>query len=412
MPTANNSKSALLQKWLTLLLLFCIPLSLHYLTEHPFAISSLNLLSVAVILLGALNLLTKQLTWQPVRNKSFIWVIGGLLLAMLWALFFTHPLRNGVGLWTSRLSQPLLLAIMTYQLIANGYLQLEEIVTTLFLSLIPLAIVGALQVAHIIPYGQPHRITALYQFPNTFARYVFMLLLVSLPWLLMKAKYKLPGYVLWGVGVLLLLGSVSYGGSVSLFCGLVTILLLLPSEFSRLKKYGLIGLTVLALLVVTQAPRLPKWHTSITDSKATRLEFWHVALGVIHDHFWTGIGIKGWETQYSVNVLKYISYYPPLNWASPQPHDVFLDSFVKAGFPGFVAIMALLLWPVIAGIKLARKRDAESWYGIAIAACGVALIVFGIIDDPFWSDDMIPLLFILYSALAWALSAVSSKTPS
>jgi O-antigen ligase len=154
--------------------------------------------------------------------------------------------------------------------------------------------------------------------------------------------------------------------------------------------------------VAIGARHLPKWHTSVTESRLTRLEFWKVARGVIHDHFWTGIGIKGWESQYAVNVRKYAPY-PPLNWASPQPHDVFLDSFVKAGLPGFLAITALLLWPIGAGISVARRRGPESWYGIAIASCGVALLVFGIIDDPLWSDDMIPLLFIVYSGLSYVL---------
>jgi hypothetical protein len=232
MPKQQNSFSFLVlaQKWLTLFLLTTIPLTLHYLTEHPFAISTLNVLSVAVILLGLFNVITGQLKAHYPGEKSFSYVIGGLLLAMAWALFFTHPLRNGVGLWTSRLGQPLILSVMSYQLLANRVLQLGEIVGTLFFSLIPLVVIGGLQVSHIIPYGQPGRITGLYQFPNTFARYDFMLLLISLPWILIKvAKRRLvPAFVLWGLGVLLLIGSVSYGGVASCFAGILTILFLLP----------------------------------------------------------------------------------------------------------------------------------------------------------------------------------------
>jgi O-antigen ligase len=177
-------------------------------------------------------------------------------------------------------------------------------------------------------------------------------------------------------------------------------------------------MAILAIIVVINAPKLPKYETSITSSRLTRLQFWTVAEGVIRDHFWTGIGIKTWEDTYPQLVQKYyidVYHKPPLNYGSVQPQNVFLDSFVKAGLPGFIAITAVLLWPIFEGIALARtykERNPDWWVGLSLAAYGVALLVFGLIDDPLWSDDTMPILFILYFLLAFCIIRAMKKHPA
>jgi len=393
--------------WWCLALLFLIPVSLHYLTLYPFAISWLNLLSVGFIGLGIINYLIGNLPYRPVTPKSIILVIVGLIAAMAWALLFTHPLRNGIGLWTSRLLQPLLVGFFVYQLLANESLRLETMIQTLFWSLVLLIAIGGLQASGVIQYSNPGRLTDFYQFPNTFARYIVILLMITLPWILIqprKTKYWYLGG--WILGVALLLGTKSYGGVLSFFTGLLALFLFLPEPYRRLKRIVILSLIILAALIAINAPKLPKWQTTINDSRNSRLEYWHIAAGVIRDHFWTGIGIKTWETDYLTLLQKFgplAENRYPINWNSPQPHDVFLDSFVKAGFPGFLAITALLLWPIVVGYEVVRQFETGHiywWFGLSMLAYGVAMITFGIADDPLWSDDTMPLLFILYLSLA------------
>lgn len=317
---------------------------------------------------------------------------------------FTHPLRNGIGLWTSRLLQPLLVGFIVYEMVVQNYLKPAEVIRSFFWSLVPLLLLGGMQATGLIDYRDPGRITASYFYPNTFARYMDILLLVSLPWLLFSQQGSKRLYLgLWGLGVVLLLSSKSYNGAVSLGVGLLVFFLLLPATWQRVKVLGIGVLIIGGCLVALNAPKLPKWQTSIHDSRLTRLEFWHVATGVIQDHFWTGIGIKTWEKDYPHLVERY-GPFPPLNWGSVQPHNVFLDSFIKAGLPGFFAITALLLWPVAEGIRFCRARYAarahDWWVGLSLASYGVAMLMFGLIDDPLWSDDTMPVLFILLFLLA------------
>lgn len=401
----------LLLGWWFLTLIFAVPLALKYVTKDPFAISYLNLISVGFIGLGVFALITGALSYQPVRHKPFIWLMLLLFASMAYALFFTDPLRNGIGLWTSRLLQPFLVGLVGFQLLSNNVVTPRKIFAALAASLIPLLVLGLMQYLGFIEYRDPGRITATYFYPNTFARYIDIILLTTLPWILFgQTSRKRVWLGVWALGVVVLLFSQSYNGAVTLLAGVVTILLLLPKPFIVAKRLGLAAILVVSVLVVLNARALPKYETSINDSRLTRLEFWTVASGVIKENFWSGIGIKTWEKEYPQIVEKYyIQKYKklPLNWGSVQPHNVFLDSFIKAGLPGFIAVTALLLWPIVEGVKLARSYKQHNpgwWVGVSLAAYGVGMFVFGLIDDPIWSDDTMPILFIVYFCLAFCVA--------
>ena len=70
---------------------------------------------------------------------------------------------------------------------------------------------------------------------------------------------------------------------------------------------------------------------------------------------------------------------------------------------GLIAVVTLLLWPVWRGLQLSRifGLDRGGWFGLSMVAYGVGLFLFGFIDDPLWSDDVIPLLYIFFACIAW-----------
>jgi hypothetical protein len=172
------------QRYWLLVLLFIIPVSLRYVVERPFVVSVLNVICLVFIGLGFINSLRGAVPMVPIRHKSFMVVVGGLLLALAWALLFTHPLRNGMGLWISRLLIPLLVGFFTYQLFENKYLTLGQCLESLFWSLVPLTLLAGLQVTGIMETAHVGRTTALYEYPNTFARYLEIVLLLTLPFIL------------------------------------------------------------------------------------------------------------------------------------------------------------------------------------------------------------------------------------
>jgi O-antigen ligase len=384
--------------------LFAIPFSTAYIVNTTVAISYINMFSVVFIGLGVVNMLLKTIPYSPVADRRTVGVISLLFAAMAFALLFTDPVRGGIGFWISRLTQPFLVGWFVYHMLAAKVLKIEEIVKALALSLIPLVIGGVLQVAGVIPFQDPGRVTVLYRWPNTFARYVEILLLLSLPYIWFKTgKNRTWFLALWISGLLLLLASLSYNAAVGVIVSGFIFLALLPRQYQKVRVSLMAALILIVTVAAFNAPKLPKWQTSINDSKETRLEFWGVAVQTIKVNFWTGIGIKGWENQYTQLVERYDKN-EHLNYASQQPHNVFLDSLLKAGPLGLMAVTLILLWPIIRGYQLFKRQDLEKygWFGMSALLYGAGMLLFGLIDDPLWSDDTMPLLFIVLFALAYA----------
>ena len=399
-----------IQRYWLFLFLILIPFSTWYITQTPFAISPINVFSIVFILLGLLNLLVGNIPWTKVGDRQTVLIIAALFLALAYGLLFTHPVRSGIGFWISRLIQPLLVGMTVYQMVAAGYLKVEEFVEALFWSILPLVIGGTLQLLHLLPYLDPGRVSVAYRWPDTFGRYIEILLLLSAPWLFLKERLRPWRVMLWLAGVLIMSASLSYSVVASFVLGLVAVLVVLPPPFQRLRNWTLIGLVVITLLAAIFAPHLPKWEATITASRLTRLEFWTVAVHTIQTHFWTGIGLKGWQLQYFELVQKYGPNHPPINWASQQPQNVFLEAFLKAGLPGFIAITGVLLWPIWRGIQVARQNIQDlGWFGLSAVGYGVGMLTFGLLDDPLWSDDTTPLLFSIFLLLAWVHTSKSLR---
>ncbi len=386
------------QRWWLGALLVLMPVSVTYLIREPVGVTPLNLLSAGFIGLGIINLLLGGLSLKKNEPRSLWIVILLLVIAFSYALIYTNPLSNALGFWVSRFIQPLLVGFFIYQMIRNDAVSVTFCMRALLFSVLALLVVVILQVQGGVPYVDSGRISAFYTSANGLARYLAFVLLVTLPWLMFAhPKNKSALWIVWGLGLVMLIPTFSYGGVLTFGVGFVALFLCLPSPYARLKAIVL-GLTALLFLVVAiNAPRLPNWQIKINESRLSRLEFWDIASHTIQDNLWTGIGIKGWETQYVTLVQKYKTS-QPLNWVSTQPHNNYLDAFLKAGVIGFIAIMGLVFWPVVQGAKIIKSFYAKHelwWVGVSVFVYGVAIVTLGLIDDPLWSDDVALFLWVV-----------------
>lgn len=382
-------------------LIVATPFSLRYVVTEPYAVSYLGLYCLAFFGLSIVNILIGNLKLKKLAPPSYKWVIIVFLAAMLWGLVNTTPLSNGYGLWISRLLLPLGVGYITYLMIADGILNHLQGIQVFVLTLVLLFISGSAQFLGLTDYINPNRITGPYVTPNTFARYLEVLLLMTLPWILVRKNYWY--LTVWMLGVLTLLSTISYNGTITLAIGLIMIIALIPREYLNGKiKIGIFSIFLLGVIVVgANLHSIPKYEVTIRDSRLSRLEYWGVAWQVIKDRPLTGIGIKAWELSYP-DLVKQYGPTQPLNWVSSQPHNVFLDSWLKAGLPGVLAVTAFLLWPILVALSFFRRQlgDPNRWFALSILCSMTALLLFGVIDDPIWNDDIMLLVMTLDFMLA------------
>jgi len=399
-------------RWITLATLVLLPLSTVHIITAPRAVSLANLLILLTMLTVAGSLVVRAIRWEPLRDSSLLTVLAGLAVALIWGLAHSHPLSSGAGTIVSRFLLPLGFGMSVALLIANRLLTPGEFLAAIATSLVTLALIDFLQVLRFLPSADPARPTGVYLYPNTLGRYITYGVLLTSPWLIASyARTPNPGLVGgWLTVGLALLLTISYGAIVTLAIGLAFTAAWLPTQFRRLKQVSLAIGVVALIALLPNFSRLPQYQTKIHESLVSRLEYWSVAQAVLNnDHHWlTGIGLKTWELDYSQLVERY-GPSPPLNWASPHPHNVILDSAVRAGIPGIVAILAFLAWPIYRVLR--SSHDTYWWYMLGVAALSIGALVFGILDDPLWSDDVMPLIMACWFVLA-TLPLLTAKRPA
>jgi len=392
------------------MLIVATPFSLRYVMTEPYAVSYLGIFCLAFFGLSIVNILIGNLKLKKLAPRSFKWVIIALLVAMLWGLANTTPVSNGYGLWISRLLLPLGVGYISYLMVVDGLLSYKLCIQVFIVTLVLLSVSGASQVLGYTDFLTPNRVTGPYVTPNTFARFLEVMLLMSLPWILVRKKYW---YLLaWLMGTFALLSTISYNGTTTFILGLLLIITLMPRESLSKRTKALIFFVFLIGLVGVGANfhSLPKYNVSINDSRLSRLEYWGIAWGAIKDHPLTGIGIKTWELSYTDLVIQY-GPTPPRNWASSQPHNVFLDSWLKAGLPGLLAVTAFLLWPILAALSYFRRHqdNRNSWFAMSVLCSMTALLLFGVIDDPIWNDDIMILVMTINFMMAGLITEKVSQ---
>lgn len=109
-----------------------------------------------------------------------------------------------------------------------------------------------------------------------------------------------------------------------------------------------------------------KSFEGMVDNKQTnpRVFLWSAAVEVISDNFWTGTG-PGAEGEALNDQLstKEIIYWDGtqtyfLHQAGHNYHNVYLQHFASLGVVGFVALLLMFLWPLMAMGKIAFKPQA------------------------------------------------------
>lgn len=416
--TESQTKLQKLTGWIFLGLLVILPFGTTHVFKQPFAISYINIVAVTFIIVSALTLLTGKLKLEKIGNRSLTILIALMTLMLIWGTFFSEPLRSALGPWTSRFLQPLIVGYLGFLLVRQNIISIKHIAWAFWISLILVDLLGLAQLTGIVDTNNPGRLTGFYFFPNTFARYVEILLLLTLPHLLLgKNNPKLLFGLAWLVGVVMLLATKSYAGAASFAFGVMAIVLFLPAEFKRLKLTVLLIILFGLLGALIFRESLPKYQVTITGSLKSRQQYWVIGWETIKDHPLTGIGLEGWENKYLGLARTYIdeSKEPLIETVSAQPHNIFLDGWLRGGIFGLIAISYLLLWPIAVSFTVLRQNlvdEANRPFVLGLFGYGVAMILFGLIDDPIFSDDTMLLVFVLYFGLVAAIKkGAANVTP-
>lgn len=154
----------------------------------------------------------------------------------------------------------------------------------------------------------------------------------------------------------------------------------------------LISFFALLSLVFFQSADLKIKIIGERSSLASRVMIWKSAVLIIKDNPLTGIGPGNFQEKY----LEYQKYFPPyLEWAVPEPHNVFLSFWLGTGILGFIGFLLLLIKFFGDNIKKAAYHNREA----ALICFSIILyfLLHGLVDTTYWKNDSAIVFWIVIS---------------
>ncbi len=251
---------------------------------------------------------------------------------------------------------------------------------------------------------EPKRAVAFFLHPNFYALFVtpllaFLIPVVSEQWSVnridarpnFQSKLSTVHYTLfttaaWLLGAIGLLLSLSRGGWLGLAAA-IGVFVLVSGNRRYLK--GTAVLFACSLIVVLAVPNF-RYRVLLPfqgeKSSVARFSLWRTGWHMVEDNPILGKGLLGFSnnwTQY--NTDPGLEHYP-------APHNIFLNFWVDTGLLGLVSFFGLI---VLAFKRGWQNRKSSLALGLALAC--VALVIHGLVDIPYFKNDLALLFWLLYS---------------
>jgi len=240
------------------------------------------------------------------------------------------------------------------------------------------------------------RVTAFYGFPNGIGLMAAPITILLAGWTMhLMRKIEKPFDAIWPsltglaaiAGVFAILFAVSEGAMIGLAVGLVV----LGLAMKPLRKITEVAVIIGCVAIMAYAPLRNYATQMITmsdDSWAVRKIVWMESLDMLYDRPVWGAGLSGYpaalEPYHQAKHIEIFQY----------PHNFFLNFWSETGLIG-VGGFLLLVWSFFKAtgrVALARK---DEWLPAALIAAMLTLLIHGLVDVPYFKNDLAMLFFVL-----------------
>ncbi|PJE75756.1 hypothetical protein COV04_03270 [Candidatus Uhrbacteria bacterium CG10_big_fil_rev_8_21_14_0_10_48_11] len=251
------------------------------------------------------------------------------------------------------------------------------------------------------PYASalPLKVTSFFAYPNAVGLFLAPVIALYATWAFYNARNSLR--LLWqAIVVIFGIGAIVFSMTKGAWIGVVTGILF--GAFFALRgrhRIALFAVGVIALLAVLVLPvtrqTIIEQATLHSPSGKMRVAVWQETMAMLTAHPVVGAGLAGYQiavapyhqdwrpevTPYKIEIFLY-------------PHNAFLNVWAELGIAGLL----VFFWLLFAFFRLAWDRRGQA-LSVAAMAAMVALLVHGLVDVPYFKNDL--------AFLFWILMAIS-----
>jgi O-antigen ligase len=383
--------------WALSFLAFALPAYLVRFSFGPFPSSALEIMIlICVVRWGVL--LWQSESWRDrlgaLTQTALFWPGVSLSMAALVACAFSPDLLSGLGIWRAYFVQPFLIYLIVVDVIRSQEEQ-SRLLAALGVSVFVLTVLAIVQYftgSWLPTVADTRRATGPFTSPNALGLYVVPIALLHLGLLFdrlrpLTARY-FSGAVVAAAALSTML-AVSRGAMAAFAVGAVFILY---RRWSKVKTFA-VALLCGALLLA-----LPATRQEIVDlvgfqaaSGQSRLALYKGSVELLKQHPFAGTGLAGFGAAFeSVRPAEYTE-------KLIYPHNIFLNFWTETGLLGLVVVLWII---VVVVARLSFARDSDPVWRDAFTAAFLAILAHGLIDVPYFKNDLAVLTWMMLALLA------------
>lgn len=326
--------------------------------------------------------------------KLFVISCALVVLGTLISIFANGNRLTELGILKSWFLFPIIFSFFLYHTLSTRE-SVENILKTIYFSTFFVALIGVIyKLLSIVTFD--NRLSAFYQSPNQLAMFVAPGIIFGFYFLIFEQnnlKRKLLHIALLSILFVCLYYSFSYAAWFSVFAGITVMLFVSSSSKKNFFKYSFVVFCLFVFSIFLQT-KTEKFSTLVNDSSrsslASRQTIWKVSTLLIKENPIVGIGPGNFQQEYlEMQPL----FEPYLEWAVPQPHNVFFAFWLQTGIVGFAGFLLLLSF-VFHSLFKSIKKQKNTALAASLLGFFFYTLVHGIVDTTYWKNDLSLLFWI------------------
>ena len=346
--------------------------------------------------------MTKREDFLNILNIGIVLLFLGLAIS----IFSSTDLRTSLGIFKGWFFDPFLFFIVFVNVIKKD----KQIILSLKSWIFSGVIVSLIGIFYLLnsEITFDGRLRAFFLSPNYLAMYLSPIFLITLFFLLNKKVFNIPvcrigrQYPIFSIFLIIisipLFFTYSYGAFLGIFVGMLYIFRNQVSGTRNLiSAYASLLIIVFAGFIFISSNKFDQIIDSENRSSShSRLMIWNTSKEIIKDNPIFGIGPGTFQEAY----LSYAERFdkPYLEWAVPQPHNIFLAFYLQTGLIGFIGFILILTWFFRCNYYNCRNETSFYLYGVANVLM-IYILIHGFSDTTYWKNDL-SLMFWLIIGMA------------
>lgn len=403
--------SFLNQKNLIYLTVAAAPLYLIRFTILKIPTNLLELLMIITISLWAWNKIWREKK-SNLKLPPWPLMLGICMIVtgVIFSIFTNDSILIGLGILKSWFAVPLIFAYIVYDTLENRY-EIEKTFSAIYCSGSIVAIIAIIYKSFgIVTFD--NRLSAFYLSPNFLSLYLAPSALIGCYFFIQTVKNGSRLLIMtMGISLLSIFGAIFY--SYSYACWIAVLISLSITSFHYFQKKHFLAI-LLCLISMFSFMVLSQIHSqklsslanlNERSSLASRVMIWKASEKMLSEKPLAGIGPGNFQKKY----LSLQPLFPPyLEWAVPQPHNIFLAFWLQSGilgFFGFIILLSFIFYSLL-------KKNESDLINLEMLPFSffIYLIFHGLLDTPFWKNDLSFLFWINISLFALIINCKKSNS--